>query len=47
MNFLFICAYAAPYKGNFISSLEVLEHKLEQNGHKVIYAFTETTKKCK
>lgn len=47
MNFLFVCAYAAPYKGNFISSLEKLEAKLVENGNKVIYAFTEKAKEQK
>ena len=41
MNFLFVCAYAAPYKGNFISSIENLERELKKRGHKVIYAFIE------
>lgn len=45
MNFLFVCAYAAPYKGNFINSLENLENELIKKGHKVIYGFIEKAEK--
>lgn len=41
-----IANYAAPYKGNFIASLEILEKKLEEHGHNsMIYIFPETCKK--
>lgn len=42
MEILQVCAYAAPYPGNFIASLTQLEIKLNQQGYKVIYAFPET-----
>ncbi len=38
-----IANYAAPYKGNFISSLELLEEKLNENGYnRMIYIFPES-----
>lgn len=45
MNILQVCAYAAPYPGNFIKSLLVLEKKLKIEGHKIYYAFPETAEK--
>lgn len=44
MKYLFICSYAAPYKGNFICSIEKLEKKLLEQGNEIIYAFPEDTK---
>lgn len=40
-----IAQYAAPYKGNFIASLEQLEEKLKEAENKVIYIFPEECKK--
>ena len=39
MNVLQICAYAAPYAGNFITSLIQLDNELEKHGHHTVYAF--------
>lgn len=40
-----IANYAAPYKGNFIASLEVLEQKLEESGNnRMVYIFPEQCK---
>lgn len=36
--------YSADYKGNFITSLEMLEKKVNENGGKVIYVFPESAK---
>ena len=47
MKYLFICSYSAPYKGNFIKSMEKLEKRLVKNGDVVIYAFPEDTKSQK
>ena len=44
MTILQVCAYAAPYEGNFIASLKALEKKAKDKGHKTIYAFPETAK---
>ena len=44
MTILQVCAYAAPYEGNFITSLKVLAVKAAEKGHKTIYAFPETAK---
>lgn len=44
MTILQVCAYAAPYEGNFIASLKALEEKALEKGHKTIYAFPETAK---
>ena len=44
MKILQVCAYAAPYEGNFIASLKALEKKALEKGHKTIYAFPETAK---
>ncbi len=46
MNYLFIAAYSAPYKGNFVKSLEKLEKKLIDSGNKVIYTFNDGARKC-
>lgn len=41
-----IASYAIPYKENFISSFELLEEKLKENGHnRMIYIFPETCRK--
>lgn len=39
MKILQICAYAAPYEGNFIRSLYALELSLKERGISTIYAF--------
>ena len=44
MTILQVCAYAAPYEGNFITSLKALAEKAEKLGHKTIYVFPETAK---
>jgi glycosyltransferase involved in cell wall biosynthesis len=38
-NVLHIMDYAAPYKGNFINSIEILENKLVQSEIRLIYMF--------
>ncbi|EHK2338406.1 glycosyltransferase family 4 protein [Clostridium perfringens] len=45
MNILQVCAYAAPYPGNFLKSLLELDNKLKLEGHKTYYAFPETARK--
>ena len=42
MKILQICAYAAPYAGNFINSLLALDNELEKMGHETVYAFCHT-----
>ncbi len=44
MTILQVCAYAAPYEGNFMASLKALEKRAKEKGHKTIYAFPETAK---
>jgi glycosyltransferase involved in cell wall biosynthesis len=44
MTILQVCAYAAPFEGNFLKSLLILEKKLAQKGQKTIYAFPENAK---
>lgn len=44
MRILQVCAYAAPYEGNFIRSLRSLEESLDAAGHEFIYAFPETAR---
>lgn len=44
MTILQVCAYAAPYEGNFITSLKALAKKAAEKGHKTIYAFPETAR---
>lgn len=44
MNILQVCAYAAPYEGNFIKSLMKLDEELAKRGHQTIYAFCEYAK---
>lgn len=39
MTVLQVCAYGAPYAGNFIASLEVLEEELAKRNIRTIYAF--------
>lgn len=39
MKILQVAAYAAPYPGNFIKSLLALDRRLEEKGHRTIYAF--------
>jgi glycosyltransferase involved in cell wall biosynthesis len=39
MTVLQVCAYGAPYPGNFIASLETLEKALADRGIQTIYAF--------
>ncbi|MCR5149606.1 MAG: glycosyltransferase family 4 protein [Clostridiales bacterium] len=45
MTVLQVCAYAAPYEGNFIKSLKALSAKLSEKGIRQIYAFPETAEK--
>lgn len=44
MTVLQVCAYAAPYEGNFIKSLKTLGEELALKGHKMIYAFPENAR---
>lgn len=44
MKVLQICAYAAPYAGNFIKSLCALDAALEKRGIETVYAFPETAR---
>ena len=44
MTVLQVCAYAAPYEGNFIASLKKLGEALKSRGHKMIYAFPENAR---
>lgn len=41
MTVLQVCAFGAEHPGNFIASLEALEHALASKGVKTIYAFVE------
>lgn len=41
MTVLQVCAYGAPYAGNFIASLEALETALAKKNIRTIYAFVE------
>lgn len=41
---LIITDYAAPYEGNFIESLKLLQKKMEEKGNEVIYLFTPKAK---
>lgn len=41
MTILQVCAYAAPYEGNFIKSLKALATRLKNSNVKMIYAFPE------
>lgn len=44
MKVLQVCAYAAPYEGNFIKSLKALQSGLKEKSIETIYAFPETAK---
>lgn len=44
MKILQICAYAAPYEGNFINTLKKLDELLTIDNHEVIYAFPENAR---
>lgn len=44
MKIMQICAYAAPYEGNFIKSLKYLNNDLQKFGYETIYVFPETAK---
>ena len=44
MKILQVCAYAAPYEGNFIATLKHLDAKLKAAGHQIIYAFPENAR---
>lgn len=44
MTILQVCAYAAPYEGNFIKSLKQLEAQLKKRGIQTIYAFPNSAK---
>ncbi len=46
-NYFIISQYAAPYRGNFIPSIEFLGDTLEKKyGYNCIYVFPESAKKC-
>lgn len=47
MTILQVCAYGAEYPGNFIASLEALEHRLADRGINTIYAFVGKAKEKK
>lgn len=44
MKILQICAYSAPYEGNFIQSLKALELLSNEQGYETIYCFPEVNK---
>lgn len=44
-NMLIITDYSAPYEGNFIESIKMLNKKYEQDGNKIYYLFPERAKK--
>lgn len=44
MKILQVCAYSAPYPGNFIKSLLALEKQANNQGYKTIYCFPEKNK---
>ncbi len=44
MKVLQVCAYAAPYEGNFIKSLKALGEALKERGHEMLFAFPETAR---
>lgn len=44
MTVLQVCAYAAPYEGNFIKSLKALSEKLNEKNINTIYAFPENAR---
>ena len=44
MTILQVCAYAAPYEGNFIKSLKVLGNVYKEKGDKMVYAFPESAR---
>ena len=44
MKILQVCAYAAPYEGNFMNSLYALQREVEHHGHEMIYVFPESAK---
>ena len=44
MKILQVCAYAAPYEGNFIATLKHLAARLKEAGHESIYAFPENAR---
>lgn len=44
MTILQVCAYAAPYEGNFIKSLKILGKVYAEKGVKMIYAFPESAR---
>ena len=43
-SILQVCAYAAPYAGNFIKSLLGLAEYKKKKGYNTIFAFPETEK---
>ncbi len=44
MTILQVCAYAAPYEGNFIKSLKALEKVYNEKGAQTVYAFPESAR---
>lgn len=45
MKILQVCAYAAPYEGNFIKSLLTLQNRLRSENYEMIFAFPESIAK--
>lgn len=44
MTILQVCAYAAPYEGNFIKSLQALRKELIKHNIRMVYAFPENAR---
>ena len=44
MKILQVCAYSAPYPGNFMKSLFALEKEAKNNGYSTVYCFPEKNK---
>ena len=44
MNVLQVCAYAAPYGGNFVNSLKHLEIEIKKDGNNVVYVLPENAR---
>lgn len=44
MKILHICAYAAPYGGNFLKSLLFLDKEVQKKGYETVFCFPEKNK---
>ena len=42
-----VCAYAAPYPGNFMNTLQMLALASQERGYETVFAFCETAKELK